>query len=331
MMTQVALGRTPIRVSRMGLGCMGMSEFYGPSDDTNSLNVLERAFELGVNFYDTADMYGHGHNEKLIGRFLKGKRDRIVLATKFGIVRKEKGTYERTIDNSPAYLKKACEDSLARLGVDHIDLYYAHRLNPEQDLDAMMGELSRLVEEGKIRAVGLSEVSVEQLRRAHAIHPVAAVQSEYSLWTRDIEENGLLATCRELGVGFVPYSPLGRGFLTGTITDTKEMDSGDFRRMSPRFEEENLDRNLALVASVRELAREKQCTPAQIALAWVMARGEDIVPIPGTRRTRYLEDNAGALEIILEASDLSFLDGIFVSGAVAGERYPQEGMKGLSS
>lgn len=330
-MTQVALGRTPIRVSRMGLGCMGMSEFYGPSDDTNSLNVLERAFELGVNFYDTADMYGHGHNEKLIGRFLKGKRDRIVLATKFGIVRKEKGTYERTIDNSPAYLKKACEDSLARLGVDHIDLYYAHRLNPEQDLDAMMGELSRLVEEGKIRAVGLSEVSVEQLRRAHAIHPVAAVQSEYSLWTRDIEENGLLATCRELGVGFVPYSPLGRGFLTGTITDTKEMDSGDFRRMSPRFEEENLDRNLALVASVRELAREKQCTPAQIALAWVMARGEDIVPIPGTRRTRYLEDNAGALEIILEASDLSFLDGIFVSGAVAGERYPQEGMKGLSS
>ncbi|VVS94614.1 aldo/keto reductase [Desulfoluna spongiiphila] len=331
MMTQVALGRTPIRVSRMGLGCMGMSEFYGPSDDTNSLTVLERAFELGVNFYDTADMYGHGHNEKLIGRFLKGKRDRIVLATKFGIVRKEKGTYERTIDNSPAYLRKACEDSLARLGVDHIDLYYAHRLNPEQDLDAMMGELSRLVEEGKIRAVGLSEVSVEQLRRAHAIHPVAAVQSEYSLWTRDIEENGLLATCRELGVGFVPYSPLGRGFLTGTITNTKEMDSGDFRRMSPRFEGENLDRNLALVASVRELAREKQCTPAQIALAWVMARGEDIVPIPGTRRTRYLEDNAGALEIILEASDLSFLDVIFTSDAVAGERYPQEGMKGLSS
>ncbi|VFQ46212.1 aldo/keto reductase [Desulfoluna butyratoxydans] len=331
MIKQVPLGKTSIRVSRMGLGCMGMSEFYGPSDDANSLTVLERALELGITFYDTADMYGHGHNEKLIGRFIKGKRNRIVLATKFGIIRKEKGIYERTIDNSPAYLRKACEASLKRLGVDHIDLYYAHRLNPEQDLDAMMGELSRLVEEGKIRAVGLSEVSAEQLRRAHAIHPVAAVQSEYSLWTRDIEENGLLAACRELGVGFVPYSPLGRGFLTGTITDTKEMDSTDFRRMSPRFEGKNLDRNLVLVASVQELAKEKQCTPAQVALAWVMAQGEDIVPIPGTRRTRYLEDNAGALQVTLEASDLTFLDDVFTSDAVAGERYPQEGMKGLSA
>ena len=330
-MKYTTLGQTSIRVSRMGLGCMGMSEFYGPSEETNSMAVLERAVEMGINFFDTADMYGHGHNEELLGRFIRNRREDLVIATKFGLVRKEKGAYERTIDNSPAYLRIACEASLKRLGADCIDLYYAHRVNPDQSIEAMMTELSRLVGEGKIRGIGLSEVSASQLRTANAIHPVAAVQSEYSLWTRDVEKNDILSTCRKLGVSFVPYSPLGRGFLTGAITGMEGLDESDFRRKSPRFQGDNLDHNLALVATIQKLAEAKGCTPAQVALAWVLSRGEDIVPIPGTRRVHYLEDNVGAIEVSLEAADLAVLDAVFGMDAVAGARYPQEGMKGVSS
>ena len=330
-MKQVTLGQTSLRASRMGLGCMGMSEFYGPSDDKESLAALEHALELGINFFDTADMYGHGHNEQLLGRFIKGKRNALVIATKFGIVRKEKGAYQRTIDNSPSYVRQACEASLQRMGIDHIDLYFAHRLNPEQDTEAMMMELGKLVKEGKIRAIGLSEVSASQLKAAHAIHPVAVVQSEFSLWTRDIEKNGLLQTCRELGVSFVAYSPLGRGFLTGTITSTDELDGTDFRRISPRFQKGNLEHNLMLVDAVKTVAKKKCCSPAQIALAWAMSRGDDIIPIPGTRRKRHLEDNAGALSVDLLPGDIAYLEAIFDMHGAAGNRYPDEGMKGLPS
>lgn len=330
-MRHVRLGNSSLEISRLGLGCMGMSEFYGPSDDQQSLAVLERAFELGVTFYDTADMYGHGHNERLLAGFLKGRRDNIVVATKFGIVRPEAGKYERSLDNSPAYARAACEASLKRLGIDRIDLYYVHRVNPAQDLEATMAELARLVEEGKIRAVGLSEPSVEQLRKAHAVFPVSAVQSEYSLWTRDVETNGVLAACRELGVSLVPYSPLGRGFLTGTITRADSLDPKDFRRMMPRMADENLDANLRLVETVKELAVARSCTAAQVALAWVLSRGEDVIPIPGTRRVNYLEDNIGALELSLDQGELERLDRVFRPEAVLGARYPQEGMKGLSS
>ncbi|PYE49402.1 aldo/keto reductase [Deinococcus yavapaiensis] len=309
-----------LKVSAIGLGCMGMSEFYGAGDEAESLRTIDRALELGVDFLDTADMYGVGRNEELVGRALKGRRDRVVLATKFGNVRGPNG--ERLgIDGRPEYVRQACEASLKRLGVDHIDLYYQHRVDPKTPIEDTVGAMSELVREGKVRFLGLSEASARTIRRANAVHPIAALQSEYSLWTRDPEDE-VLATCRELGVGFVAYSPLGRGFLTGQIKSPDDFSPDDFRRFSPRFQGENFEGNLRLVTVVQDLAAEKGCTPSQLALAWLLAQGDDIVPIPGTKRVKYLEENVGAVDVALSADDLSRLDAIFAKGVVAGERYP---------
>lgn len=324
------LGATGPQVSALGFGCMGLSEFYGPADEAESLRVLERALALGCNFLDTADMYGRGHNETLLGRFLQGRRDQVVLATKFGIVRDPTDSYRRGIDNSPAYIRQACEASLRRLGTDVIDLYYAHRIDRTVPIEESMGALAELVTAGKVRHVGLCEVSAETLRRAHAVHPVAAVQSEYSLWTRDPEAS-VLPTCRELGIGFVAYSPLGRGFLTGAITSTAGLAQNDFRRLTPRFAAENLDRNLELVSAVKALAAERGVAPGQIALAWLLAQGPDIVPIPGTKRIAYLEENVGSLAVTLSQAELVRLDTALPPGAAVGDRYPEEGMKGLDA
>jgi len=328
-MEQRDLGKSGLRVSALGLGCMGMSEFYGPSDDAQSLATLGRALELGVTFLDTADTYGHGHNEQLVGRFLAGRRAKVVLATKFGIVRTP-GKYERRIDNSPAYVKAACEASLRRLGVEVIDLYYAHRVDPAVPIEDTVGAMADLVRAGKVRALGLSEVSAPTLRRAHAVHPIAAVQSEYSLWTRDPEAS-VLPACRELGVTFVAYSPLGRGMLAGAIDKKTELAANDFRRLSPRFQGDNLERNLRLVGAVRALAAAKGATPAQVALAWLLQQGKDIVPIPGTRRIRTLEENVAAASLKLSAEELSRLDRAMPPGAAAGDRYPPAGMKGINA
>jgi aryl-alcohol dehydrogenase-like predicted oxidoreductase len=321
------LGRTGQSVSALGLGCMGMSEFYGARDDVESLATLEAALAAGIDFFDTADTYGHGHNEELVGRFLKGRRDRVVLATKFGIVRKP-GTYERRVDNSPAYVRSACDASLKRLGVERIDLYYMHRRNPDVPVEESVGAMAELVKEGKVKALGLSEVSVETLRRAHKVHPIAAVQSEYSLWTRDPEQ-GMLQACAELGVTFVAYSPLGRAFLTGTVSDPDKLPEGDFRKASPRFQAEALERNNRLVASLEKFAAEHKAKPAQIALAWLIDKHPHVVPIPGTKRRTYLAENAAAADIKLAAADIAELDRIFAPGAVAGARYTEEGMKGV--
>ena len=320
-----------IEVSAVGLGCMGMSEFYGPSDDNQSLRTLEHAFEIGVTLYDTADTYGIGHNEELLGRFAKGKQgkqDKIVLATKCGIVR-QKGKYERSIDTSPSYIRSACEASLKRLGVDAIDLFYLHRLNPDVAIEESVGALADLIGEGKIKSYGLCEASERTLRLAHAVHPVAALQSEYSLWSRD-PEDGVLAVCRQQNTAFVAYSPLGRGFLTGKLTDKKELAEGDFRASNPRFQEENLAHNLALLDKVKEIAAGLGCTPGQVALAWLLAQGFDIIPIPGTRRIKYLDENVGALGVELKQEDLSALAAVFSKDAVRGERYSAEGMKGVN-
>ncbi|MBP2298545.1 aldo/keto reductase [Azospirillum picis] len=317
-----------LRVAEIGLGCMGMSEFYGPTDDSQSLQTLERALELGVTHYDTSDMYGAGHNETLLGRFLAGKRDRVTIATKFGIVRKP-GDYARRIDTSAAYVREACEASLRRLGVDVIDLYYAHRLNPETPVEETVGAMADLVKAGKVRALGLSEVSAATLRRAHAVHPIAAVQSEYSLWTRDMEE-AVLPACRDLGISLVAYAPLGRGMLTGAVASREQFAENDFRRMSPRFAEGNLDRNLALVEAVKALAARKGCTPGQIALAWLLAQGPDILPIPGTKRIKYLEENVAAAEVALTDEELKALADALPPGAAAGDRYTAEGMRGVN-
>jgi aryl-alcohol dehydrogenase-like predicted oxidoreductase len=322
-----SLGRTGQSVSALGLGCMGMSEFYGTRDDVESLATLEAALAAGIDFFDTADTYGHGHNEELVGRFLKGKRDKVVLATKFGIVRKP-GTYERRVDNSPAYVRSACDASLKRLGVERIDLYYMHRRNPDVPVEESVGAMAELVREGKVKALGLSEVSVETLRRAHKVHPIAAVQSEYSLWTRDPEQ-GMLQACAELGVTFVAYSPLGRAFLTGTVGNPDELPEGDFRKASPRFQAEALERNNRLVASLEKFATEHKAKPAQIALGWLINKHPHVVPIPGTKRRTYLAENAEAAEIKLNAADIAELDRIFAHGAVAGARYTEEGMKGV--
>jgi aryl-alcohol dehydrogenase-like predicted oxidoreductase len=321
------LGRTDQSVSALGLGCMGMSEFYGSRDDTESLATLEAALAAGIDFFDTADTYGHGHNEELVGRFLKGKRDRVILATKFGIVRKP-GTYERRVDNSPSYIRSACNASLERLGAEQIDLYYMHRRNPDVPVEESVGAMAELVREGKVKALGLSEVSVETLRRAHQVHPIAAVQSEYSLWTRDPEQ-GMLQACAELGVTFVAYSPLGRAFLTGTVGKTDDLPEGDFRKASPRFQAEALERNNRLVAALEKFASEHKAKPAQIALAWLINKHPHVVPIPGTKRRTYLAENAAAAEIKLNAADIAELDRIFAPGAVAGARYTEEGMKGV--
>ncbi|AEV34909.1 oxidoreductase, aldo/keto reductase family [Pseudovibrio sp. FO-BEG1] len=318
-----------LNVSMLGLGCMGMSEFYGSHDDSVSLRVMARAVELGIDFFDTADMYGPHHNEELIGRFLKETKTPLKIATKFGINRKP-GEYKRTIENSRQYARQACEASLKRLGLDYIDLYYVHRVNPEQPVEDVMKELSLLVEEGKIGNIGLCEVSEKTLRRAHAVHPISAVQTEYSLWSRDVEE-AILPTCRELGIGFVPYSPLGRGFLTGSFNSGTQFEEGDFRANLPRFSKEALQVNEGITKVIVEAAAQKQCTPAQLSLAWLMAKGDDIVPIPGTKRLRYLEENIAATEIALSSEDVETLEAKLALISVVGERYTPEGMKGLNA
>lgn len=317
-----------LTVSALGLGCMGMSEFYGATDDAQSLATLEAAYAAGVTLYDTADAYGFGHNEQLLGRFLRGKQGRIQVATKCGLVR-EAGQYARRIDNSAAYIRQACEASLVRLGVERIDLYYLHRLDLAQTpLEESMGALAGLVREGKIGAIGLCEVSAATLRRAAALHPVAAVQSEYSLWTRDPEQ-GVLEACRAVGAAFCAYSPLGRGFLTGSFAGTR--DSADFRSFNPRFAEENMRSNERIVARVRDLAASQGCTPAQLALAWLLAQGDDIVPIPGTKRIAYLHDNLGALDVRLSGDELARIAAALPPGVASGARYSEAGMAGLDA
>jgi aryl-alcohol dehydrogenase-like predicted oxidoreductase len=306
-------------VSEIGLGCMGMSEFYGPGDETESLNTIRLAVDLGVTFFDTADMYGPFTNERLIGKGLAGLRDRVVVATKFGNERLPDGT-RLGINGSPEYVHKACDASLERLGIDHIDLYYQHRVDKTVPIEDTVGAMAELVQMGKVTHLGLSEASATTIRRAHAIHPITALQSEYSLWSRD-PEGEILDTLQELGIGFVPYSPLGRGFLTGQFQNPEDIPEGDFRRHNPRFQGENFYQNLKLVDSVKEIAAEKNVTPGQLALAWVLSRGQDFVPIPGTKRTKYLRENVGAADVQLSAEDLKRLDEIASVGAV-GERYP---------
>ena len=327
-MKQRALSNS-LSVSSIGLGCMGMSEFYGPKDDAESLQVLHRAADLGVDFFDTADTYGSGHNEELLQRFLAETTTRPKIATKFGIKRKP-GEYARTLDNSPDYARASCEASLKRLGRDHIDLYYVHRLDRDRPVEDVMGELSRLVDEGKIGHVGLCEVSAETLRRAHAVHPVTALQTEYSLWSREVEAE-ILPTCFELGIGFVPYAPLGRGFLTGAFDKTTEFEDGDFRAGLPRFLPGNIGPNTALVGVLREIATTKDCTPAQLALAWILSKGETIVPIPGTRRIQYLEENLGSADLRLTTDEIHRLEGDASAVDVRGQRYTEEGMKGVNA
>ncbi len=328
-----------LTVSALGLGCMGMSEFYGDADEAESVRTLDRALDLGVTFFDTADIYGPYTNEELLGRWLRGKRDRVVLATKFGIVREPGYPMQRSLSGRPEYVRRSIEASLKRLKTDHIDLYYLHRLDPQTPIEDTVGAMGELVERGMVRYLGLSEVDAQTLRRADATHPITALQSEYSLWTRDPEHvqnptdgrssgdeqpgESVLAACRDLGVGLVPYSPLGRGFLTGQLKSPDDFGPDDFRRTSPRFQGENFQKNLDLVAEVQQMARDKGCTGAQLALAWVLAQGKHIVPIPGTKRVKYLEENLGALDVTLTPDDLARIDATFPPGVATGARYGQ--------
>ncbi|BAC90782.1 aldo/keto reductase [Gloeobacter violaceus] len=315
------LGKDGPQVSAMGLGCMGISDAYGTRDEQEALATLHRAIDLGINFLDTADVYGQGHNEQFVGRAIRTRRDRVCLATKFGLLRDAQGRLTG-VCGTPAYVRSACEASLRRLGIDTIDLYYQHRLDRTTPIEQTVEALAALVREGKIRHIGLSEVDAETLHRAAAIHPIAAVQSEYSLWTRDPEDE-ILPACRELGVGFVPFSPLGRGFLSGRVNSMSDLPPEDFRQRLPRFQGDNFERNRAWVSQLEALAAQKGCTPSQLALAWVLAQGEDIVPIPGTKRRAYLQENLGALEIRWEAEELAALEQVAPRGVAAGARYPE--------
>jgi len=327
-MERRALGSQGLVVSEIGLGCMGMSEFYGTPDEEESIATIQRALDLGINFLDTADMYGPFTNERLVGRAIKDRREEVVLATKFGNVRAEDGT-RLGISGKPDYVRKACDASLKRLGVDHIDLYYQHRVDPDTPVEETWGAMKELVEAGKVRYLGISEAAPETIRKAHAVHPVTALQTEYSLWSRDPEDE-ILPTCRELGIGFVAYSPLGRGFLTGRFRRFEDLPEGDYRRNSPRFQGENFKKNLQLVDRVRQIADEKDVTASQLALAWLLHQGEDIVPIPGTKRRRYLEENAAAVEIELTEEDLRRIDEVAPKGVAAGERYDEAGMRAVN-